>query len=141
MEFSHANGSAVDWTYLLGELASTSKHTLSEVQGIRQDLADLHHENTQRQIEHAILKTKHESLEAKMETPSDRGLSLTMLSDLMERGGEYLEWGKAFFKALLTVRDLTIWAVSGTALYKLLTHPLEIKHLAQGSLGWIGLSF
>lgn len=134
----HANGSALNLEYLLGKLATDTEHLSKDYQEIKAWLQHLEQENVQRQIEHAVLRTEVHLHTPEM--PDAHGLSWTRMSELMEAGSVALDWAKAIFKALMTLRDLAIGLLSGTAVWKIWSDPLAVKHVLQGLAQAIGLS-
>lgn len=134
----HANGSALNLEYLLGKLATDTEHLSKDFQEVKAWLQHLEQENVQRQIEHAVLRTEVHLQTPEM--PDAHGLSWTRMSELIEAGSVVLDWAKAIFKALMTLRDLAIGLLSGTAVWKIWSDPLAVKHVLQGLAQAIGLS-
>lgn len=136
MEWPHANGSSSDLTLLLGEAVSNTRIIITDMRDVRNKVDFLMLENVQRKADHQSLLEK---IEPDSEPP--RGFMRMSVSEAMEKGSRAWEAGRQVFEALVTFKTTVGWCLSGTAIYKMISQPLEVKQFCLSFLAIFGLSF
>lgn len=132
----HANGSSADLTLLLGEAVTNTRTIITDMRDVQKDVKFLLQENIQRKADHQLLLEKIEP-----DSEPHPGFMRMSLSEAMEKGTKIWDTGRQMFEALATFKTTLGWCLSGTAIYKMISQPLEVKHFFLSFLAIFGLSF